>query len=105
MYLLGLRVNKCHVTIVHRKLLLNNLLPPLHFLIINSYKLQINSLNRHLVLLPINIEYLSLLPFVLPCEYLNKVIFDDIPAFEWNLDRSPRELPAHSLLQHFKWTK
>ena len=76
---------------MQRELFLNNLLPPLHLLVLYCNVLQIDSLDHYLILLPDNLNDFTL-GFLIPSrDYFHDVIFDDVPFGERLLDGLPSE--------------
>ena len=76
---------------MQRELFLDNLLPPLHLLVLYSNVLQIYSLDYDLILLPDNLNDFSL-GFLVPSrDYFHNVVFDDVPFSERLLDGLPSE--------------
>ena len=80
-------------------LLLNDFTAALHFLIVDCHILEIDSLHNDLVVLADDLEDLTLLPLVFALVDLDDIVSDNLPVFEWLLNRPPGE-ESHLVNRH-----
>ena len=88
-YLLELGVDKRNIGDMNRKFLLDDFLTSLHFFVIDSQVLEVDTLHGHGVLLAVYLEDLPALLLVLAVENLDNVVLNDVPVRDGLLDRGP----------------